>query len=309
MNDIGLSSHFIVMTLLICADLSEPQALPEKNIDQEKIDHPGDKYEDQILSGNPFEDQQEVKASTEPIGDIDVWLLSLCEGKSGIFYEDSNIQIGIKMRSSGPDLEMDFYLGNKTNSSLELKKFFIPPSPAFRVSYGDPPKTVDKDSQVQIQSQWTCTAPYAASPTMQINYVNSTGESMARTLTLPLPLTKFCKSVVIPASVFSTRWNQVTGSPYKLQETTMVSAQISKSSIMKVLDKLNLQILEDVNMGVETIFAVSIFTYSAQDIIQVPCMVSISGYGSATLVVTVATADATVSQALKSTLISILGRL
>lgn len=301
-------SYCLVLILFFFySDLSDPRGPAEEFGDETKIGHVGD-MQDHSSSGNPFEDREEIKVSTEPTGDIDSWLFSLYEGQTGIFYEDSNVQIGIKMRSSGPDLEMDFYFGNKTDSSLELKKFFIPPSPAFRVSCGESPKIIDRDSQVQIQSQWTCTAPYVASPIVQINYVNSRGESMARTLTLPLPLTKFCKAVMIPASVFSTRWNQVTGSPYKLQETTVVSKQMSKSSVKKVLDKLNLQTLDEVNLGIESIFAVSIFTFSAHDVIQVPCMVSISGYESATLVITVATADATVSQALKSTLISIFGR-
>lgn len=244
--------------------------------------------------------------TTEPIGDMKMWHKALCVMPTGLLYEDHNLQIGIKMRSQGPRLDMDFYLGNKTAGILQLKRFVIPPSPSFQVNTGSAPPEIDPGRQIQISCSFTCIAPYRTFPILQCNYVNAYGDAMARSLDLPISIAKFMKPVNIPSNVFETRWSQVTGAPFKLTEIVKPASDslLDDKSIRSTLANMNLQVLDDVDLGDGSICAVAIFSYMDLEINQIPCMVSMAANQPASMLsLSVATADATVSDALRTLLV------
>ena len=238
-------------------------------------------------------------STTEPIDDIEAWLTSLYTSMSGLLYEDSNIQIGVKIRGKLSNLEIDFYVGNKSQGTLELKKFTIPPTPYFEVNCTERLTEIEKGQQIMLQSTWACLLPYNTLPVLQIQYLTSGGESMARSLKLPTPVTKFCSAVTIPQNVFITRWNQVSGAPFKLKKKKQCKDHPTSDQIAQTLTMLNFEIVQ-VDLGHPSTSAVCIFHCESGQVKQVPCMASIAvnEVDLSQLTVTVATADATVSEAL-----------
>lgn len=257
-------------------------------------------------TANPFtvHTQPDEIVPTEPIGSMEEWFASLCISSSGILYEDMNIQIGVKMASNDADLELSFYLGNKSQEDLQLKKFAIPPSPSFDLDVEEAPDVIPRGRQLVILSRWACIAPYTSFPVLQIKYISSGGHSMARSLDLPISINKFCKAVTIPPSVFVTRWNQVLGAPYKLMEK--IPHCIDQGELPNLLQQLHLELLENVDIGHESTCAVCLFNVSGMQSKQVPCMVSVSKkheHDSAGFTeLAVATADPVVTEALKDVL-------
>ena len=246
------------------------------------------------------EEESDIEtSSTEPIGDLASWRISLYASVSGVLYEDSNLQIGVRICGESSNLEMDFYLGNKSSGALDLKKVSIPPTPYFDVTKNEAPASIEAGQQILLKSCWTCLLPYSTLPVLQIQYINFKGESMARSMTLPLPVTKFCKPVSVPSSVFVTRWNQVTGAPFKLTERVHFSQSVVKDDLERLLRNLNCEIV-DVDIGTPSVNAVSIFHCTNGPVKQVPCMISLSPVDHSMtnvqdLAISVATADAAVS--------------
>ena len=195
------------------------------------------------------------------------------------------------------------FLGNKSGKVLERLVCAVPPSPAFALSLGAVPPLLEPGRQVQVSLEASCLAPFTAPPVLQLGYVlaGGAGGTMARTLDLPLPVTKFCQPVDVPASVFTARWAQVAGAPFKLSQRVESPAAAAPADVAGLLDALRLQVLPGVDPAPGTVCAACVFHCGAPQARQVPCMVKVEGVGGgAAATVTVATADATTTDALRS---------
>lgn len=270
-----------------------------------------------IMVENPLFSQEDKigPVSTEPLADLVSWRVLLYTSLSGVLYEDSNIQIGLKMRSNGSNLEADFYLGNKSTGTLDMRKLSILPSSYFDVACTEPPSQILAGQQVLFNTSWTCLLPYNSLPELQIQYVNSNGESLARSLELPIVCSKFCKPVNIPVDVFSKRWNQVTGKPFKLTEDIVLTEEMDLSKLKTVLSSLNLELI-NVDLGTPSVSAASVFHCDAGKVKQIPCMVSLfydeTGQEPAMvkrITFSVATADALVTDSIMHTFKSIIAEM
>ena len=216
------------------------------------------------------------------------------------------------MRSNGPNLEADFYLGNKSKGTIDIKKLSIAPSSYFDVSCGIPPPQLQTGEQVLFSTSWTCLLPFECLPELQIQYIDSNGGSLARSLELPVACTKFCKPVTIPEDVFVKRWNQVSAEPFKKSEELSLGEHVDLSELRKLLQSVNLELI-NVDLGSPSISAVSIFQCAEGKLKQIPCMVSLfygsEGDGASNtriIRLSVATADALVSGSLMHVLKSLL---
>lgn len=280
-------------------------------------------------SANPFatgdEEQQEPHGSQglaergmEPVGNVAAWFAALCRSTTGVLYEDSNLQIGIKMSCQGPEAQLGIFLGNKSRVPLERLVCLVPPSPAFTLTLGVVPHTLMPGTQMLVTLAATCVAPFLRPPVLQIGYscgvgtdtlhggmhgphgIESNKGSMARTLDLPLIPTKFCQPVDIPASVFSTRWAQVVGAPFKLSQ--QVYCHLNQDQVSALLSMLQLQVLPDADTTLGTVCAAGVFHCGPPPYgRQIPCMVKVEGIapGGSWSTLTVATADAMVTDSLR----------
>lgn len=268
--------------------------------------------ENLVIENPLFLDEKPKPSSVEPIGDLESWRVSLFSSLSGILYEDLNLQIGMKMRSNGPNLEADFYLGNKSKGTIDIKKLGISPSSYFDVSCGTPPSIIHAGEQLLFNSAWTCLLPSDSLPELQIQYINSTGESLARSLELPVTCTKFCKPVTIPQEMFVKRWNQVSAAPFKRSEDLQLKGKVELSQLRSLLESVNMELIH-VDLGSPAICAVSVFHCEAGKLKQIPCMVSLfydtevdDALRAKSLRLSVATADALVSGSLTNVLKSLI---
>lgn len=277
------------------------------------------RQESTSTSANPFatgdEEPQgggQPQNSMEPVGDVAAWFAALCRSPTGILYEDSNIQIGIKMSCHGSEAQLGIFLGNKSRVPLERLVCLVPPSPAFTLTLGVVPHMLMPGTQMLVSLVATCVAPFLRPPVLQIGYscgigtdigqghpTESTKTSMARTLDLPLIPTKFCQPVDIPASVFSTRWSQVVGAPFKLSQ--QVYCHLTQDQASALLSMLQLQVLPDVDTS-GTVSAACVFHFGPPPYgRQVPCMVKVENLapGGSWITLTVATADAMLTDSLR----------
>ena len=271
------------------------------------------------LSSNPFAESPSPSSSQqqqhiapppiEPTGDISAWFSALCQGRSGVLYEDPNVQIGVKLTmQGGASGRLDLYLGNKSQQPLAKLLCATPPLPGFALALGAPPLMLEPGRQVQLSLDVTCLTPFTRPPVLQLGYTVvggpfGGGAVMARTLDLPLVVTKFCTPMEVPVAVFTTRWAQVVGAPFKLAQQVTCCGGVD--DVARLLSVLQLQILSGVDSTPGTVCAACVFHCGvAPQTRQVPCMVKVEGLaaGGTAAKLTVATADAMISAALKEEL-------
>jgi len=263
------------------------------------------------VSANPFASSSDSPVVTAagpimPIGDIGAWYRAVCRGSSGVLYEDPNLQVGLRISATGPLASVGIFMGNKAGHTLKRVVCAVPPAPAFSLSLATVPNSIDPGRQIHVQLEATCLAPYTAPPVLQLGYtIQGEGSTAARTLDLPLPVTRFCQPVEVPQSVFTARWAQVAGAPFKLSQAVTMTA--GPAEVAGVLSSLHLRMLDGVDPTEGTVCAACVFHCGTPQARQVPCMVKVEGLvvggGRARASVTVATADAMTTEALKSVLV------
>ena len=158
----------------------------------------------------------------------------------------------------------------------------------------------------------TCLAPTAAVPLAQLAYsVGGTGQSLARALELPLPVTKFCGAVDVPPAVFTQRWQQVAGPPFKVSRP-LAGPPPPRAAIEALLVGMHFRLLPGADGGPGAVAAATVLHCgggaSGAPPRQVPCMVRVEGLGGpGPATVAVATADAAATDALLQRLAALLG--
>ena len=155
----------------------------------------------------------------------------------------------------------------------------------------------------------TCLAPFLQPPSLQLGYtLPSSGQTLARTLQLPLLVTKFSQPVEVPQQVFTLRWGQVAGPPFKLSAQVPRVRPLAPAALDTLLPGLNLQRLHGIDPDPSVAAAACVLHCGGAEARQVPCMLKIGGLDgrSTTVTVTVATADAVTTDALKSELATLL---
>jgi hypothetical protein len=151
-------------------------------------------------------------------------------------------------------------------------------------------------------------------PELQLGYaLPGGGGALSRVLRLPLAISKFCQPVEVPAAVFASRWAQVVGTPFKLGEAVPRPAGADADAVTRVLAAMNLRVLsvpELAGVAADALCAACVFHCGGR---QVPVMAVVEGGGGGggggALAVTVATADAMATDAVKAQLVAQLAAL
>ncbi|GAB4815001.1 hypothetical protein N2152v2_002047 [Parachlorella kessleri] len=247
-----------------------------------------------------------------PTGDVRQWFRKLCMAHSGILYEDPYLQVGVKSHYQGSSGQISLYFGNKHTEPLQRLVCNVPPAPAFLFQLGAVPAVLEPKKQVMVPVSVVCSAPFMQPPALQLGYtVAETAQVASVTLDLPVVVTKFCQPVEVPRDVFTTRWNQVVGPPFKLTEQVRRSTPASSSVVDHLLASVNLKTLPGLDPEPTNISAACVFHSGSPQTRQVPCMVRIEvdKVAHLTFAVTVATADATTTDSLKTELCQLLAQL
>ena len=282
----------------------------------------------QVKSSNPFAEPQDDKVANvpsitatttakkkiEPTGDLNAWFALLCQRPSGVLYEDSNIQIGIRMNEQGSQLDMGVYLGNKSGDVLDniIFRISMPPSDekSLIIKMTPVPIQLEPGKQVHVPVQIICSAPFATIPEVHFAYKTTREEgSVAVNLELPAVLTKYCQPVEVPATVFNARWSQVGGPPFKLkQDVDPLTSANQIEAITTLFPSIHIKVLDGIDPTPGTVSGACVLHCSGSQINQIPCMVKIENLDkvSSSCTITVATADAKVSEGLLTLLVRLL---
>lgn len=168
---------------------------------------------------------------------------------------------------------------------------------------------------MQVPLSATCLAASPSVPLLQLGYhVPSSGQSLNRSLELPLPATKFCAAVEVPPAVFQQRWQQVVGPPFKLVQRVPHAGPTApvRAAVEGLLSSLHFRLLAGVDSSAAAVSAACVFHSGGADGAaprQVPCMVKVEGCGGGAATVAVATADAATTEALAQRLVQLLAAL
>lgn len=294
-NGVTTSVEMALPTTLVPTDVIEAFALEGPNANEASVTSTN------LVAGVPSD--MTMREAIQPIGDVDQWFGKLCLSNSGILYEDSYLQIGLKSQYQGSTGQISLYFGNKHTEALSGVTCNVPSVPTFLLQVGEVPSEIDAKKQVMVPISVQCLAPFSVCPVMQLGYTLAGSQQYAScTLKLPMVITKFCQPVDVPRDVFNTRWNQVTGPPYKVSDQVSRACPTSVEAVDKMLASVHLKRVAGVDDSYTMISSACVFHCGAQQTRQIPCMVlvEIDLPSLMHLRVTVATADPTTSDALKS---------
>ena len=137
----------------------------------------------------------------------------------GVFYEDAQIQIGLRSEYRGAMGCLILYFTNRTPSALASFTTTIDnpnPSTQLRVDTKSvPDSNVHAQEQAQQTTMFEAKSNFALPPTIRISYL--AGALQALTLQLPVVMHKFMDKADLSADDFFKRWRQIGGVPRESQ--------------------------------------------------------------------------------------------
>ncbi|MCJ1422498.1 hypothetical protein MMC29_000378 [Sticta canariensis] len=247
-----------------------PPAAPQDPLaDLYSLGEPAPAQRSPVASRDPFaavEDPYSAPSGSsqiQPIGDVQEWHRKLLTANSGVFYEDTHLQVGMKLSFQGSQGQVTFFFGNKSNEALERVICVVPPSPQFTFQLGAAPPALQAKQQVQVHLSVVCTSPFLAPPRAQLGYT-AAGQTVSHELPLPLSVGKFCTppGAAVPREAFFARWRAIQGPPYKLGERVSCLTPIAKEAIERVLAGLNLGVQPGLDPDPVNVVAVGTFGYT-----------------------------------------------
>lgn len=262
------------------------------------------------------EPQQQPTAQQISPSTIEAWHRKLWTSATGILFEDEALQVGVKSSLNGATVTATLFLGNKTGSTLALDLSIASvPSSLTAVFASVPPTQIEPRHQVQVAVDVVSRAPGLGNVEVRLGYHNTSAGMPAFPPTLfrlPFPPAKFAQPVDVPREVFSARWTQVVGPPFKVAAPAPpAAATVGSEALERTLGALHLRIIS----GVEAAAAAGPGALAAACVLlmqdaegapvprQVPCMVIVGPQSS----IAVATADAAASAALLEQVSTVLG--
>ncbi|KAK9803215.1 hypothetical protein WJX73_004463 [Symbiochloris irregularis] len=216
-----------------------------------------------------------ASAPIQPLADPAEWYRKLLQSNSGVFYEDSHLQVGMKLTFQGSDGQITFFFGNKSPQTLERVICVVPPDPKFHFQLGPVPPVLHPKQQVQVPLSVVCTESFLQPPRAQLGY-HAEGQTVNQTLALPLSVGKFITppGAAVPREAFFARWRAVAGPPYKLSERVSRLTPIPQEAVERVLAGLNLGVQPGLDPDAGNVVAVGTFGFTPprQTPQQVACM-------------------------------------
>ncbi|KAF4553702.1 Adaptin N terminal region-containing protein 3 [Elsinoe fawcettii] len=166
---------------------------------------------------------------------------------SGILYEDSQIQIGVRTEYRAELGCLIIYYTNRT--SIAINSFTTTmdnPSPnTIRIDTKSlPDTTVHAGSQTQQMVMFEAKAPFEQPPTIRVSWL--AGALQALTLQLPVALHKYMEGAQLTSEDFFKRWKQIGGAPREAQEI-FSAGDVSNARTRRILEGFKWGVLDGVD--------------------------------------------------------------
>lgn len=253
------------------------------------VGEPGDSSALALLENAP---------SVQPTGSIKDWLQALCKKDSGILYEDSYIQIGLKAEWRGHHGRVALFLGNKHTGQLNTVRAVVLPPAHLRMHISPVPEIIPPMAQVQCPLE---IVNLQASRDMAVLDFSYSAESIPVNVKLQLPvvLNKFLQPAPISPADFVNQWKALAGPPLKLQEVVRGVKPLPIPEMAGLLNSLHIAVASGLDPNVNNIVAGSMFFTETAG--QTICLIRVETDPSdrTQLRLTVASADGNTSFELK----------
>jgi AP-2 complex subunit alpha len=159
---------------------------------------------------------------------------NLCTSPSGVLFENSVLQVGVKHEYVGAQGRISVFFGNLLSSSLRNFKVKVDQPDHLRMQmqgtqdllddgeYDSPGCTVATKTQAKLLILVEVTAPFDDAPSMRITFETEEGERHDYPLRLPLVATCFMEPVSLDPGAFMQRWKSLEGPERECQEVMKI---------------------------------------------------------------------------------------
>ncbi|KAG9444446.1 hypothetical protein H6P81_015786 [Aristolochia fimbriata] len=240
----------------------------------------------------------EQSNTVQPIGNVSERFHSLCFKDSGVLYEDSNIQIGLKADWRGHHGRIVLFLGNKNTSPLVSVQALILPPAHLKMELSLVPETIPPRAQVQCPLEVVNLRPSRDVAVLDFSYKFGTTVVNVK-LRLPAVLNKFLLPVTMTAEEFFPQWRSLAGPPLKLQEVIRGVKPLSLPEMANLFNSFQLSVAPGLDPNPNNLVAST--TFFSESTRAMVCLVRIETDPSdrTQLRMTVASGDATLTFEMK----------
>lgn len=154
---------------------------------------------------------------------------NLCTSPSGVLFENSMLQVGVKHEYVGAQGRISVFFGNLHSTSLHNFKVKVDQPDHLRMQMqgtqgliddgeGDEGCAIANKTQAKLLLLVEVTAPFDDAPSMRITFETEEGERHDYPLRLPLVATCFMEPVNLDPGAFMQRWKSLEGQDRECQE-------------------------------------------------------------------------------------------
>lgn len=153
---------------------------------------------------------------------------NLCTAPSGVLFENSLLQVGVKHEYVGAQGRISIFFGNLSKSPLTKFRAIVEESDHMKMQKqgtqglldesDDGGCTVDFRTQAKLLLLVEVAAPFDDAPAMRIVFETEEGETHEYPLRLPIVATCFMEPVTLEPEAFMQRWKSLEGQDRECQE-------------------------------------------------------------------------------------------
>ena len=153
---------------------------------------------------------------------------NLCTSPSGVLFENSLLQVGVKHEYVGAQGRISVFFGNLSKAPLQHFRAIVEESDHLKMQKQgtqgllddgeDGGCTVAVRTQAKLLLLVEVTAPFDDAPAMRVMFETEEGEIHEYPLRLPIVATCFMEPVTLEPKAFMQRWNSLEGNDRECQE-------------------------------------------------------------------------------------------
>jgi len=207
------------------------QATEEEEYEVEEEEQLTEEVEedDEIENEDPAHDSPPVGIPKEVLPAMRKAFSNLCTSPSGVLFENSLLQVGVKHEYAGSQGRITVFFGNLASGPLKHFQVVLDNCDHLRMQkQGTDGLLEDGGCSVAVRTQAKLVllvevmAPFDDAPSMRIKFQTVEGERHDYPLRLPIVATCFMEPVTLEAAAFMQRWKSLEGQDRECQEVVKV---------------------------------------------------------------------------------------
>lgn len=165
-----------------------------------------------------------------------IWFHSIVYSKSGPFYDDSNLQLAIKIEIRGSQARVAFHYRNQSPAEISKLDISIQDTAGLlRFQFSDVPDTIAAIKQGQFSLMVECMKPTHPGPTLSVSYNHALVGRVSNTVALPVTVVSFNEQLPMPATDFMAKWPQLNAPGQEIIEVFNPSRRIDPMMLKQAL--------------------------------------------------------------------------